>query len=358
MGGVSRRAWLMFAVMSLLWGIPYLFIKVAVAEVAPVTVVFLRTALAALVLLPVALRRGALRRLRGRWTAVVVLALMEITAPFLLIAYGERHITSSLTGLLIAAEPLLVALLAFRLDPSERVTGVRLIGLLVGMVGVVALLGLDAGGDRLQLLGAGMVLLATLGYAGGVLLVKRAFADVPPLGVVTAALGITAVLLAPFAAVKLPDRVPSAAVVGSLAALAVVCTAVAFLVFFALIAEAGPSRTTVFTYVNPAVAVALGVTLLHEPLTGVTVAGFLLVIAGSWLSTGGSLPPAALAVLTAARRRRTAPHADPASSPVPADRPFGRPRGDERPIGPPLPEGEATAATSVPLAGTVCAWRG
>jgi drug/metabolite transporter (DMT)-like permease len=286
---MTRRAWLLFAAVSLLWGVPYLFIKVAVAELPPVTVVFGRVVLAALVLWPVAVRRGVLRGLRGRLPQLVALALLEIAIPFLLIGIGEQHITSSLTGLLIASLPLFVALLALRFDAAERVGGLRLLGLAVGIGGVAALLGVDIGGDPAQLFGAAMVLLATCCYAASTMVVKRAFSDAPILGVVTAATMIATVLLAPFAVALTPPRMPSLQVTLALVALGVLCTAAALTMFFTLIVEAGPSRAAVITYLNPAVAVALGVAILGEPLTVAIVAGFLLIIAGSWLSTR---PPA------------------------------------------------------------------
>jgi len=290
---MTRRAWLLFAAVSLLWGVPYLFIKVAVAEVPPVTVVFARVALAAALLGPVAARRGALRGLRGRLPQLVVLSLLEITVPFLLISMGEQRITSSLAGLLIAAMPLFVALLALRFDAAERVTGVRLLGLLLGIGGVAVLLGIDLGGDLGQVVGGAMVLVATLCYAASTLLVKRAFSDVPMLGVVTAATAISALLLAPFALALTPARLPSLDVTLALAALGVLCTAAGLLAYFALIVEAGPSRAAVITYLNPAVAVALGVAVLGEPLTAAIVAGFALIMAGSWLSTRPSTSRAA-----------------------------------------------------------------
>jgi drug/metabolite transporter (DMT)-like permease len=275
----------MFAAVSLLWGVPYLFIKVAVGEVPPVTVVFVRVALAASLLLPLAARRGALRGLAGRLPAVLVLSLLEITVPFVLISMGEQRISSSLTGLLIAALPLFVALLALRFDPAERVGGLRLLGLLLGIGGVALLLGLDVGGDAGQLLGAVLVLLATLCYAASTLVVKRSFSEVPMLGVVAVATAVATVLLAPPALVLTPARLPGVEVVLALSALGVLCTAAALVLYFALIVEAGPSRAAVITYLNPAVAVTLGVAVLGEPLTPAIVLGFLLIVAGSLLAT-------------------------------------------------------------------------
>ena len=307
---MTRRGWLLFATMSLLWGVPYLLIRITVAELSPFVVVAIRTGLAALVLLPLAWRSGALGALRGRWHLVLAFALVEITAPFVLIAYGEQHVTSSLAGLLVAAVPLFVALLALRLDPTERVTGTRLAGLAVGLSGVLVLLGFDVGAEPAQLLGALAILGATVCYAGGALLIKRSLADVPPLAMISAGLSLTTLLLLPAALLTAPSAPPSARVTAAMVVLGVLCTAVAFLGFFALIAEVGASRATVITYIHPAVAVALGVALLDEPVTLATGAGFLLVLAGSWLSTGGRLPPglpAGLAALGARRHRRVHP---------------------------------------------------
>lgn len=288
---MTRKGWLLFIMMSVLWGIPYLFIKIAVQELDPIVVVCARVGIAAVVLLPVAIQRGVLGKLRGRVLAIAALACVQIVGPFVLISYGEQHIASSLTSLLIAADPMLVALFALRFDPGERVTGLRLVGLLIGMVGVITLLGLDASGDGQRLLGAALVLLAAAGYAAGALLIKRpAIAALPSLGVVAVECTTATVVLLPLAATRLPGKMPGLGVIASLLVLGLLCTALAYLIFFALVAEVGASRATVITYVNPAISVLLGVTLLGESLNAVIIVGFLLIIAGSWLSTGGTLP--------------------------------------------------------------------
>ncbi len=300
---MTRKGWLLFIAMSVFWGIPYFFIKVAVRELDPVTVVFVRVGIAALVLVPVALQRKLLLPVLRRWNVIAVLACIQLIGPFLFISYGEQHIASSLTSLLIASEPLLVALLAFWLDPSERVRGWRLVGLLMGMGGVVLLLGLDVGGDGQRLLGAGLVLLATAGYAIGALLVKRpTISSLPALGVVATVCAIATIVLAPLAVLRLPTRMPDAQILLSLLILGLICTALAYLTFFALIAEVGASRGTVFTYVNPVVSVLLGVLLLGEPLSAATIIGFVVIIAGSWLSTGNARLPGSL--LRRNQRRR------------------------------------------------------
>ncbi len=288
---MTRKGWLLFVAMSVVWGIPYFFIKIAVRELDPIAIVFARVVIAAIVLVPIAIRRKQLQPLYKRWGIVAALSLIQILVPFSLISYGELHISSSLTSLLISAEPLLVALFALRFDPSERVRGWRLIGLIIGMVGVITLLGFDVGGDTQRLLGAVFVLLATASYAVAALAVRRPIiAMLPSLGVVTVECLVSTIVLAPLALTRLPSHLPGLNVVISLFILGLICTALAYLLFFALIAEVGASRGTVFTYVNPAVSVLLGVALLGEPLSIVTIAGFILIIVGSWLSTGGTLP--------------------------------------------------------------------
>jgi drug/metabolite transporter (DMT)-like permease len=303
---MTRKGWLLFTAMSVIWGIPYLFIKIAVQELDPTVVVFARVGIAALVLVPVAASRGALRPLRERWLVVAGLAFVQIIGPFLLISFGEQHIASSLTSLLIAADPLLVVLFALRLDASERVNGLRLVGLLIGMGGVVTLLGLDVGGDQQRLLGAIFVLLAAAAYALAALLIKRpAIAALPRLGVVAVECVTATIVVLPLAMTRLPGKLPDPGVIASLVVLGLVCTALAYLLFYALVAEVGAGRATVITYVNPAVAVLLGITLLAEPLNAAIIAGFLLIIVGSWLSTGGALPPPLRDLLRAYRSRQT-----------------------------------------------------
>jgi drug/metabolite transporter (DMT)-like permease len=282
---MSARAWLLFAAVSLLWGMPYLFIRVAVAEVSPPVLVFARVAIAVVVLLPIAAKRGALAGLGRRWRGVLALALLEVVVPFLLITTGERTVPSGLTGLLIASEPLFVALLAAWWDGAERPGAIQMAGLLVGFGGAVVLLGGGIRGETLDPLGAAMILAASACYAAGVLYLNRRFGDVPALGSVTAALGASALLLLVPALASLPAVVPSDAALASLAALGLLCTAGGFVCFFSLIATAGPARATVITYVAPIVATLLGVLVLDERVTTTTAAGSALILAGSWLAT-------------------------------------------------------------------------
>jgi drug/metabolite transporter (DMT)-like permease len=303
---MTRKGWAVFAAVSVVWGTPYLFIKIAVDEgVSPAFLSFFRVALAAAVMLPLAWRSGALRGLRGRTRTLAAFALFEIVLPFPLIAYGEQHVASSLAAILIAALPLTIALIAIRFDAEERVTGWRLAGLFVGLAGVVALFGIDVSGSLDEAIGALCILLATVGYAIGPMIIKRHLADAgDPVALMGVALAFAAIMLAPAAALSAPDEMPTGDAIGALVVLGLVCTALAFVLWFTLIAEVGPSRAAVITYINPVVAVALGVTLLDEPLTAGAVAGLLLILAGSWLSTGGRPPSGLRAVLARLWPRR------------------------------------------------------
>jgi drug/metabolite transporter (DMT)-like permease len=284
---VNRRAWILFALVAVLWGIPYLLIKIAIDELSPMAVVFGRVAIAALVLVPVAAMQGTLSALRRHVVPVIFLGVVHIVGPFLLITYGEVHISSSLTGLLIAIEPVLIALLMLRAEPLTPVRGA---GLALGLVGVAVLVGLDVSGDRWGLLGAGMILLATLLYAVATVYVQRRASDVPPTALVAGTTTVATLVLAPFAAFSLPTTPVSGGSWAALVALGLLCTAVALLAFYGLIGEAGPSRAGLVTYANPVVAVLLGVAILNEPLHASTVLGFLLIVAGCWLSTRPTAP--------------------------------------------------------------------
>ncbi|QBD74927.1 DMT family transporter [Ktedonosporobacter rubrisoli] len=288
---MSRKGWLLFIAVSIFWGIPYLFIKIAVQELDPSVVVFARAVIAATILIPMAVHARTILQLFRHWPTLLIFSLIHMFGSFLLISYGEQHLSSSLSSLLIAANPLLVAVLALGFDKSERVNGFRLLGLLVGLIGLIVLLGFDLRGDGQQWLGALFILLAATGYAIGALMLKHEpLVKMSRVSVAAAECSITAILLLPFTITRLPSSIPSPQVLVSLLILGLICTALALPTFFALIAEVGASRGSVITYINPAISVLLGVTFLHEQFTIATVAGFLLIIGGSYLSTTGSLP--------------------------------------------------------------------
>lgn len=290
---MTRRAWLAFAGCSVLWGVPYLFIRIAVrGGVPPALLAFGRVTLAAVVLLALAARAGTLPQLRGRWRAVIAYGVVEISLPFPLIAAGEQQVSSSLAAIVIASVPLIGAVLALRFDHSERPSRLRAAGLMIGFIGVIVLMGIDGTGSLRELLGAGAILLAAVGYAIGPMILKLKLGGVDPRAMMGASLAVAAAVLVVPAALSLPARAPTRGAVVSVVVLGLVCTAAAFVVVAVLIREAGTSRALVITYVNPVIAVALGVTVLGEQPGAGAVAGLLLILAGSWLSTGGRLPPA------------------------------------------------------------------
>src|SRR5712691_8594301 len=286
---VTRRGWVLFATMSVIWGIPYLLIKIAVAGVPVPVLVLARVAIGAALLLPVALRRRQLRSLLPYWHWLAVFAVVEIISPWFLLSEAERKLSSSMNGLLIASVPIIGALLARLSGDAERLTLVRWTGLLGGLAGVALLVRPGAaGGDAWSI---GEVLLVGLCYATGPLIISRKLSDVPPIGMTAVCLGFAAVVYAPAAALTWPDAMPSAQALGAIAALAVLCTAVAFLFFFALIAEVGPSRATVITYVNPAVGVALGVSILGARFPPAMAGAFVLILGGSVLAPRSAFGP-------------------------------------------------------------------
>jgi drug/metabolite transporter (DMT)-like permease len=305
---VSARAWVAFGSTSILWGIPYLLIKVAVDDgVPPAFLAWVRVVLGAAVLLLLSWRAGVLRGIVAQIGWLVLFAIVEIALPFPLIAAGERHVASSLTAIIIAAAPLFVALLALRFDASERAQGRRLVGLVVGLCGVVALMGIDVAGDADELLGALAILAATFGYAVGPMLLKRKLSHLDPRASMGVTLAIASVLLAPAAAIDPPAKMPSGTAILALVGLGLLCTAAALALYGMLVAEVGAGRALVITYINPVVAVALGVAILGENLSAGAVAGLLLILAGSWLSTDGRLPPGLEAIVERSKIGRAEP---------------------------------------------------
>jgi drug/metabolite transporter (DMT)-like permease len=280
---VTRRGLILFALMSVMWGIPYLFIRIAVAEITPATLVLWRTAIAAAILLPIAIARVDLRTVLARWPWVVAFAAIEIAIPWVALGSAELHLSSSLTGLLIAGVPLVGSVFALATGGADRMSRIGLVGLVIGLAGVIGIVGSDfATTDPTALVQIALVVVC---YAVGPAILARRLGGLPTVGVMAVSLALCALVYVPIAAVQLPSAIPSTTVLVAVVVLAVVCTAAAFLVFAALIDEIGPVRATVITYVNPAVAAVLGVLILRETLTPAMAIGFALVIAGSTLAT-------------------------------------------------------------------------
>jgi drug/metabolite transporter (DMT)-like permease len=307
---MSRRSIVLLLLLSAFWGASYLFIKVALEDVFSAwSIVSIRTALAALVLVPLAAHMGVLRSLRGRAGPIVVLSLVQVAGPLTLIGLGEEHIASSLTGILVATAPIFTFLLAFALSGEQRDSTAALVGVGIGIVGVGMLLGIDAGGGTDALAGGLMVVLAAFGYAVAAWYLKRNLAGMEPVATVAGTQAVAALVTLPLGLTHIPAAAPGLDAVASLLTLGVVCTGIAFVIFHSLVASDGPSRASLVGYIAPVFSIFYGVTLLDESFTAATAAGLVLILGGSWLAAGGELP---------ARRRDVAAAREPHSRAEPA----------------------------------------
>jgi drug/metabolite transporter (DMT)-like permease len=281
---VDRRSWVLLVILGAVWGASFLLTAIAIRDLAVPVVSLFRTGIGALVLLPIALARGALAGAAQRLGPIVVLAIVQLAGPFLLIGYGQRHVDSGLAGILVASTPLWTALIAVRFDHEERSRGWNLGGVGIGLVGVALLLGVQLEGSLDTLLGALMLLLAGLGYAAGGFLAKHSAPGLAPLGVLTAAMIAGSVVLAPFALAGLPSEAPGAGPLLAAVALGAVSGGLGWFLYYTVLASAGAARAAIALYFVPAFAVFYGVLLLDEPLTAASLAGLVLVVAGSALA--------------------------------------------------------------------------
>ena len=282
---MSWRGWAAFWALGIIWGVPYFFIRIAVQEISPFVIAWSRLTIAALILLPIAWHRGALRPLRTHMVAICVFAAVEFVVPFSAISFGERWISSSITGILIAGAPLTVLIMARFLGMDERLGPRRVVGLVLGLCGVVALLGFGTVSGPLGWAGVGCMVLATIGYAAGPLIIQRYLHGLDSIGPIAASLSVASLVLLLPAAATWPDRWPSSATLTSIVVLGVLCSAIAMLLMFYLVRVAGAARALIITYVNPAVAMLLGVGVLHEHLGPGGVTAFAVILIGSFLST-------------------------------------------------------------------------
>jgi drug/metabolite transporter (DMT)-like permease len=277
-----------FAALCIIWGLPYFFVKLAVQELSPLVIAWGRVALGTFILLPIAWKRGALRSLGQHKFALCAFALVEFAIPFSAISLGERWVSSSVTGILIATVPLWVVLLSRFFGVHEHLGPWRLAGLALGFIGVVALLGLGTISGTLGWAGVACMLVASVGYAVGPLIIQRHLHGLDAFGPLAASLLIASVVLLVPAILASPKQVPTAAVLSSVMVLGIVCTAMAMLLMFYLVSHAGASRASLITYINPAVATLLGVWVLHEHLGLGGITAFALILLGSWLASRGT----------------------------------------------------------------------
>ncbi len=287
---MTRRQWTLLLTLSAIWGASYLLIKIGLRDLSPAMVAWLRIALAAAVLVPVAAAQGAFAGWRDRAGWLALLGVVQVAAPFLLISAGEEEISSALAGILVACSPLFTAVLAIWVDHEERSRGLALAGILIGFAGVALLLGVDVGGDGAAVLGGLMVVLASLGYAIAGFVVKHRVSTIAPLGIAAMVMVFATLALSPAALATAPDAFPSVGPLAAVATLGVVGTGIAFVIIYTLIGQVGPARAWIVTYIAPAFAVAYGALLLGEAITAATLVGLALILAGSWLAAEGRLP--------------------------------------------------------------------
>lgn len=285
---MTWRAWATFAALCAIWGVPYFLIKLALPELSPVCIAWGRITLAAVVLVPIAWRRGVLQRAFKHRIAIATFAVAELVVPFSLIAMGEQWISSSLAGILIATVPLSVVVIAPLFGVRERIGALRMIGLAIGFCGVVSIVGLDTGHGPMLWAGVACMMVSVAGYAIGPLVVERYLSDVDELGAVAASLVVASIVLLPLAVLSAPTQVPSALSLTAVAVLGIVCTAIGLYLYFYLINVAGAARASVVAYINPAVAAVIGVLVLHEPFGLSAGVGLAMILFGSWLATGKS----------------------------------------------------------------------
>jgi drug/metabolite transporter (DMT)-like permease len=282
---LSKTGWSRFAIVGFIWGVPYLFLKIAVEEISPAVVVLGRVGIGALILLPIALKRNVFFIKRKYWPFVLLYTVTELVGPWYFITVAEQKITSGLAGLLVATVPIWAAILASFFGDKTVWHAGRLFGLIVGFIGVVAVVGIESLSGRQDIVAIGMVILAAMGYAYAINMITRRIPEVPGLGLNTWAMILTALVFLPFAIGSWPTQRPSVEAIGSVVILGVFCTAIAFVIFFKLIAEVGPPRASLVTYLNTAVAVVLGVIILDEPFTLGIAIGLPLVLVGSYFAS-------------------------------------------------------------------------
>jgi drug/metabolite transporter (DMT)-like permease len=282
---VTRRDYSLFGLLCVIWGIPYLFIKFALTDFSPASVVFLRTSIAALLMVPIAIARGEIRLALKSYRWVLVFALVEMAGPWLLLNDAETRVSSGLGALMIATTPLMGTLIGAFLGDRSAWHSTRLIGLGIGFAGVTALVWLDISGGTADLRSILQLIVVSFGYAAAPAMAARKLSHVSTFGVIALSVAIVAVIYLIPGIYTWPSHTPSMKAIGSVFVLGVICTALAFLVFFTLLDRMGAVRITLVTYINPAVAVALGIIFLNEPITIGTAIGFPLVLIGSWYAT-------------------------------------------------------------------------
>jgi drug/metabolite transporter (DMT)-like permease len=282
---MSRRNWFLFIFVGFLWGIPYLLIKVAVEELSPTIIVLSRVVIGSAILIPMAMRRGSLMPAIKAWRYVIPYAIGEMIGPWFLITAAEEKMTSGLAGLLVATVPIWATLIASLHGDKTVWQSKRLIGILIGFIGIVLVVGIESFSGRQSIVAIFMILIAAIGYAWAVTMVTSKIPHIEPISINAVAMVFTVIVYLPFLFLYMPDKVPSTEALGSVIILGLFPTALAFILFFQLIKDIGTARGSLVTYLNTAFAVLLGVIILNEPFTLGIAIGLPLVLIGSYFAS-------------------------------------------------------------------------
>lgn len=282
---MSRRNWFLFFFVGFIWGIPYLLIKVAVEDLSPPVIVFARVAIGAAILIPIAVKHGSLMPAIKAWKYVIPYAIGEMIGPWFLITAAEQKMTSGLTGLLVATVPIWTTILASLHGDKTVWHHKRLLGILIGFIGIILVVGIESFSGRQSIVAIAMVLIASIGYSWAVTMITAKVPHIEPISINGVAMVFTAIVYLPFVLINAPEHMPSAKVLGSVLVLGLFPTAMAFILFFQLIKDIGTARGSLVTYLNTAFAVVLGVIILREPFTLGIALGLPLVLVGSYFAS-------------------------------------------------------------------------
>ena len=282
---MSRKGWALFALVGVLWGVPYLFMKVAVEELSTPVIVFSRLLIGAVVLVPLAFYEKTLRPALKYWKYIALYAIAEMVIPWSLITNAQKDLSSGVVALLVATVPIWATLFAHHTGDSTAAHRTRIFGIALGLIGIVFLVGFESLNDVGNIRALIQVLIASASYAFAVNMVTRKAPETSGVAINGIAIALSTVIFAPFAFTHLPSQMPSSKAILATIGLGVICTALAFWVFFIVLKEIGAARASLVVYPNTAVAVVLGILLLDEQLTLAIAIGLPMVLLGSYFAS-------------------------------------------------------------------------
>jgi drug/metabolite transporter (DMT)-like permease len=282
---MSRKGWALFALVGVLWGVPYMFMKIAVAELATPVIVFSRLLIGALVLIPLAVHQKSIKDALKYWPYIASYAVLEMVIPWTLITNAQKDLSSGVVALLVATVPIWATLFAHHTGDSTAAHRTRIFGITLGLIGITFLVGIESLNDVGNIRSLIQVLVASVSYAYAVNMITRKAPGISGIAINGLAMSLSAVLFAPFALTHLPKTAPSTEAILATVGLGIICTALAFWIFFLVLEEIGPARASLVVYPNTAVAIVLGIFLLDEKLTLAIVIGLPMVLLGSYFAS-------------------------------------------------------------------------